>query len=222
MAESNFRYIVIEGPIGVGKTTLAKRLAASLGGEALLEAPEENPFLPRFYESPEMSALATQLFFLLQRVRQLKDLRQADMFAMVRVGDFMMEKDRLFAELTLDPDEFALYCQVYEQIAAETVAPDLVIYLQAPVDVLLRRIDLRGIPYESLMDPRYLDRVASAYTRFFHHYKGAPLVIVNAAEIDFSHDGADYDLLFDKLRSISRGGRHYLNPLPALRTQEPP
>ena len=221
MTGTNARYIVVEGPIGVGKTTLAKRLASSLGGEVLLEAPEENPFLPRFYESPGMTALATQLFFLLQRVRQLKDLRQADMFAKVRVGDFMMEKDPLFAELSLDPDELALYHQVYEQIAGKTVAPDLVIYLQAPVDVLLRRIALRGVPYEDSMDPQYLDRVASAYTRFFHHYERAPLVIVNAAEIDFSRDGPDYDLLFDKLRSIS-SGRHYLNPLPALGTQEPP
>ena len=221
MTGTDFRYIVVEGPIGVGKTTLAKRLAASLGGEVLLEAPEENPFLPRFYESPGMTALATQLFFLLQRVRQLKDLRQADMFATLRVGDFMMEKDPLFAELTLDPDEFALYRQVYEQIAGKTVTPDLVIYLQAPVDVLLGRIALRGVPYEDAMDPRYLERVASAYTRFFHHYEKAPLVIVNAAEIDFSHDGPDYDLLFGKLRSIS-SGRHYLNPLPALSAQDPP
>ena len=213
MTEPQFRYIVVEGPIGVGKTTLAKRLAASLGGEALLEAPEENPFLPRFYENPRMTALATQLFFLLQRVRQLNDIRQTDMFSAVRVGDFMIEKDRMFAELTLDPDELALYRQVYEHIAGATVIPDLVIYLQAPVDVLLRRIGARGIHYEHSMDPRYLDRIASAYTRFFHHYEDAPLVIVNAAEIDFAHGDDDYDLLFERLRSISKG-RHYLNPMP--------
>ena len=212
MAEPNFHYIVVEGPIGVGKTTLAKRLAASLGGEALLEAPEENPFLPRFYEDPRTTALATQLFFLLQRVRQLEHIRQSDMFAPVRIGDFMIEKDRLFAELTLDPDELALYRRVHERVVRETAAPDLVIYLQAPVDVLLRRIEARGISYEDWMDPRYLDRVASAYTRFFHHYEDAPLVIVNAAEIDFAHGNDDYDLLFDMLRSISKG-RHYLNPM---------
>ena len=213
MAASDFRYIVVEGPIGVGKTTLARRVAKSLGGEALLEAPEDNPFLPRFYENPRMNALATQLFFLLQRVRQLEALRQSDLFARVRVGDFMIEKDRLFAELTLDADELALYRQVWERIAGAVMTPDRVIYLQAPVDVLLARIAARGIAYEEDMDPRYLDRVVAAYTHFFHHYEAAPLVIVNAAEIDFAHGDADYAQLFDLLQSIS-GGRHYLNPLP--------
>ena len=213
MAARDFRYIVVEGPIGVGKTTLAKRLAGSLGGEALLEAPGDNPFLPRFYQDPRTNALATQLSFLFQRVRQIEGIRQSDLFTPVRVGDFMIEKDRLFAELTLDADELALYRQVYERTAGAAVTPDLVIYLQAPVDVLLRRIAARGIPYEEYMDPRYLDRVASAYTRFFHHYEGSPLVIVNAAEIDFAHGDADYAQLFDLLQSIS-GGRHYLNPLP--------
>ena len=213
MADGDFRYIVVEGPIGVGKTTLARRLAESFGGETLLEAPEENPFLPRFYEDPGMNALATQLFFLLQRVRRLEQLRQADLFAAVRVGDFMIEKDRLFAELTLDADELALYRRVHDRVAGVVAPPDLVIYLQAPVEVLLARIASRGIPYEEHMDPRYLDRVASAYTRFFHHYEDAPLVIVNAAEIDLAQGDADYRLLFDKVRSITRG-RHYLNPLP--------
>ena len=213
MATIDFRYIVVEGPIGVGKTTLARRLAGSFGGQALLEAPEENPFLPRFYQHPQMHALATQLSFLIQRVRQLENIRQSDLFEKVRVGDFMIEKDRLFAELTLDADELALYRQVYERIVGTAMTPDLVVYLQAPVHVLLARIAARGIAYEEYMDPRYLDRVASAYTRFFHHYEDAPLVIVNAAEIDFAHGDADYELLFDKVQSISRG-RHYLNPLP--------
>ena len=213
MAARDFRYIVVEGPIGVGKTTLAKRLAGSLGGAALLEAPGDNPFLPRFYQDPRTNALPTQLSFLFQRVRQLEGIRQSDLFAPVRVGDFMIEKDRLFAELTLDADELALYRQVYERIAGAAMTPDRVIYLQAPVDVLLARIAARGIAYEEDMDPRYLDRVVAAYTHFFHHYEAAPLVIVNAAEIDFAHGDADYAQLFDLLQSIS-GGRHYLNPLP--------
>ena len=213
MAQSEFNYIAVEGPIGVGKTTLAKRLAESYGAEAMLEAPDDNPFLPRFYDNPRSHALSTQLYFLLQRVRQMHGMHQADMFATVRVADYMIEKDRLFAELTLESDELTLYQQVYDQIIGEPVPPDLVIYLQAPVKVLRERIASRGIAYEANMDPDYLHRLVSAYTHFFYHYESAPLVIVNAAEIDFAHNDNDYAMLFEKLQSIHKG-RHYLNPLP--------
>ena len=212
-SETEFSYIVVEGPIGVGKTTLARRLAASYGGEALLELPEENPFLPRFYENPRANALSTQLFFLLQRVQQVRSLNQADMFAPVRVADFLLEKDRLFAELTLDAEELALYEQVYAQVVGTPVAPDLVIYLQAPVNVLQDRIAARGVPYENGMDPHYLHRLVAAYTHFFYNFEAAPLVIVNAAEIDLAHSDQDYAMLFEQLRTITKG-RHYLNPLP--------
>jgi deoxyguanosine kinase len=206
-------YIVVEGPIGVGKTTLARRLAHSLNGETLLEVPQDNPFLSRFYENPRAHALSTQLFFLLQRAEQMREFAQGDMFAAVRVADFMLEKDRLFAELTLEHDEFQLYCDVYKQLVPDPPKPDLVIYLQAPVEVLLERVAQRGIEYEDNIQPRYLQRLAAAYTQFFYHFKSAPLVIVNAAEINLAHGDEDYDLLFEQLQTI-RKGRHYLNPLP--------
>jgi deoxyadenosine/deoxycytidine kinase len=209
---SNFGYIVVEGPIGVGKTTLARRLADSFGADLLLEEPQDNPFLSRFYENPRAHALSTQLYFLLQRARQVHGLRQADMFSRVRVGDYLMDKDRLFAELTLEPDELTLYEQVYSHVAGESLQPDLVIYLQAPVEVLQNRIANRGIGYEQAIDGRYLQRLVSAYTRFFYHYDASPLVIINAASIDFANSDADYQLLFDKLRDVGKG-RHYLNPL---------
>jgi deoxyguanosine kinase len=209
----DFSYIVVEGPIGVGKTTLARRLANSLSGETLLEAPQDNPFLPRFYENPSSHALSTQLFFLLQRAEQMREFSQQDMFTSVRVADFMLEKDRLFAELTLEPDEYELYCNVYDQLVRDAPVPDLVIYLQAPIEVLLERIAHRGIEYEDSINPRYLQRLASAYTQFFFHFESAPLVIVNAAEINLADGDADFDLLFEQLQTIDKG-RHYLNPLP--------
>ncbi|MDX1528239.1 MAG: deoxynucleoside kinase [Gammaproteobacteria bacterium] len=213
MIQTDLEYIVVEGPIGVGKTTLAQRLAESYGGELLLEQPEQNPFLPRFYENPRANALSTQLYFLLQRTQQLRDIRQADMFAHVRVGDYMIEKDYLFAQLNLDPDELKLYEQVYTQIVGNTIVPDLVIYLQAPVNVLMDRIANRGVPYEKAIDEEYLARLVSAYTHFFYNFEQAPLVIVNAAEIDIANNDEDYEELFRQLQGIKKG-RHYLNPLP--------
>jgi len=210
---NDFKYIVVEGPIGVGKTTLARRLADSFAAELLLEEPEQNPFLARFYENPRAHALSTQLYFLLQRARQTHGLRQADLFNRVRVADYLMDKDQLFAELTLEPEELTLYQQVYTQVVGEPLQPELVIYLQAPVDVLRDRIANRGIAYERAIDTQYLQRLVSAYTRFFYHYDASPLVIVNAASIDFANSDEDYQLLFDKLRDVGKG-RHYLNPLP--------
>lgn len=213
MIQTDLDYIVVEGPIGVGKTTLAQRLAKSYGGELLLEEPDENPFLPRFYDNPRANALSTQLYFLLQRTQQLRDLRQSDMFAHVRISDYMIEKDYLFAQLNLDAEELKLYEQVYTQIVGETIVPDLVIYLQAPVNVLMDRITNRGVPYEIAIDEEYLTRLVGAYTHFFYNFEQAPLVIVNAAEIDIANSDEDYNALFDQLQSIKKG-RHYLNPLP--------
>ena len=204
-------FIVVEGPIGVGKTTLARRLAESFGSDLLLEGAEENPFLERFYQDPRSAALQTQLFFLFQRAQQLKSLRQGDMFQPVRVADYIMEKDRLFAELTLDKEEFKLYEQVYAHVTLDAPQPDLVVYLQAPVEVLRRRISERGRGYERNMDADYLHRLSASYMQFFHDYTQAPLLIVNAAEIDFAHNQIDYEMLLEQVRKI-RTGRHYFNP----------
>ena len=212
---NNPDFIVVEGPIGVGKTTLAKKLAASFGSETLLEGVDENPFMSKFYENPKAAALSTQLFFLLQRARQMQELRQGDMFNPVRIADFLMEKDRLFAELTLDDDELKLYEQVYAQLTIDVPEPDLVVYLQAPVEVLLQRIENRGIHNERLIEAAYLQRLSDSYVDFFHHYSDAPLLIVNAAEIDFAHNENDYQQLLQRLKTVS-SGRHFYNPTPVL------
>ena len=209
------RYIVIEGPIGVGKTTLANRVAQSFGSELLLEGAEQNPFLERFYQNPRLGALAAQMFFLFQRSRQLQELRQSDLFAPVRVADFMIEKDRLFAELTLDEDELNLYRQAYQLVTLEAPQPDLVVYLQAPVDVLMARINQRGRRGEQHLTRDYLEQVVEAYARFFYHYDGAPLLIVNAESIDPSRNEEDFQTLLGQIRSI-RSGRHYFNPMPII------
>jgi len=208
-------FIVVEGPIGVGKTTLAKKIADTYSSELLLEGAADNPFMSKFYENPKAAALSTQLFFLLQRARQMQDLRQEDMFSPVRIADFLMEKDRLFAEITLNDDELKLYEQVYEQLTFDVPVPDLVVYLQAPVEVLLGRIENRGIAHERLIEASYLQRLSDAYVEFFYHYTDAPLLIVNAADTDFVNNEKDYQQLLERLKTI-RSGRHYYNPNPEL------
>ncbi|VAW79600.1 2-amino-4-hydroxy-6-hydroxymethyldihydropteridinepyrophosphokinase [hydrothermal vent metagenome] len=206
-------FIVVEGPIGVGKTSLAKRLAETFGSELLLEGAADNPFLERFYRNPRAAAMQTQLFFLLQRTQQMQELRQSDMFEPVRVSDFLMDKDALFAELTLDREELKLYQQVYSHLTTDMPKPDLVVYLQAPVDVLLKRIGKRGVAYERSMEPAYLRSLCDAYTRFFHYYDEAPLLIVNAAEINLVDSDSDYESLLEQM-ALTTSGRRYFNPMP--------
>lgn len=205
-------YIVVEGPIGVGKTSLARRLAESFESDLILEGADENPFLERFYQDPRSGALPAQLFFLFQRVRQIENMRQADMFQPVRVADFLLEKDRLFAELTLDAEELKLYDQVYQHVTLDTPVPGLVIYLQAPVDILLKRIARRGIKYERKIDADYLRKLSEAYARMFLNYDAAPLLIVNAANINLVDNEGDYKALLEQV-SITKTGRHYFNPM---------
>lgn len=204
-------FIAVEGPVGVGKTTLAKRLAETFNYQALLEKVEENPFLERFYRNRRQTALATQLFFLFQRVQQIQDMRQSDIFEPVRVTDFLIEKDPLFARVNLDPDEYRLYEKVFRQLTIDAPRPDLVIYLQASTDVLLSRIENRGVTFEQHISREYLESLNEVYSEFFLYYDGAPLLIVNAGAIDLVDGDTDYGHLVDYMLDI-RNGRHYFNP----------
>jgi deoxyadenosine/deoxycytidine kinase len=205
------RFIAIEGAIGVGKTTLARQLAETFNYQTLLENAEKNPFLQRFYQNQKNAALATQLFFLFQRSQQIQDLRQGDIFEPVRVSDFLIDKDRLFAHLNLDQDEYQLYDKVFRQLTIDAPKPDLVIYLQASVDVLLSRIQNRGVEFEQRISREYLQSINEAYSEFFLYYDDAPLLIVNANELDVINRHNDYAQLVDYLLNI-RNGRHYFNP----------
>lgn len=209
------RFIVVEGPIGVGKTSLARRLAASFDGQLVLEHVEDNPFLERFYRSGRQAALPAQLFFLFQRARQVEKLRQSDLFSSVRVADFHLDKDRLFAEVNLDREEMALYEQICTKLDVESPVPDLVIYLQASVDALLGRIARRGVSYERSIDRNYLERLTDAYAKYFHAYDAGPLLIVNASSIDPVHNDADYEALFQQIQQTT-GGRNFFNPIAAV------
>ncbi len=212
MNRDSLGYLAIEGPIGVGKTSLARRLADAFGSKALLEQPEENPFLDRFYQARARFALPTQLFFLFQRARQIQQLKQGDMFRPGCVADFLLDKDSLFARVNLDDDELRLYEQVYSHLSLDLPVPDQVVYLQAPVDVLMARIRQRDLGYERLIEREYLQQVVDAYTQFFYHYSAGPILVVNAAEINFVDNDDDFEVLVDQIRK-HHSGRHFFNPL---------
>jgi|SRR5688572_9675945 deoxyguanosine kinase len=205
-----FRYLVVEGPIGAGKTSLARRLGARLGADLVLEQPEENPFLARFYDDMPRYALPTQLFFLFQRARVLEPLAQPDMFGRAVVADFLLDKDPLFARLTLSTDELALYEKIYAVLRLHTPAPDLVIYLQAQPAVLVERVRRRAARYEHDIGEDYLARLAEAYARFFYHYDAAPLLIVNSENLNFVERDSDFELLVSRLRAM-RSRREFFN-----------
>ncbi len=204
------RYIVVEGPIGAGKTSLARQLAHHFSGEALLERPEENPFLARFYEDMPRYALPTQLTFLFQRVDQLRGVSQLDLFHRTTVADFLLDKDPLFARLNLTDPEFRLYEKVWSQLKLEAPAPDLVIYLQAPVETLIERVHRRGVHFERTITAHYLARLADAYSRFFYAYQAAPLLIVNSERLNFVDDPDHFDLLRARIAAM-RGQREFFN-----------
>ena len=202
--------IAVEGPIGAGKTSLTRRLANHINASLLLENAEENPFLPRFYRDPKRYALSTQLFFLFQRSAQISELKQPDLFSQPVVTDFLLDKDPLFARLTLDDDEYHLYQTIYQQLQLQSPRPDLVIYLQAKPAILMERIRKRAIAHEAQISTEYLNRLADSYARYFHQYDVAPLLIVNCEHFNFVDNEQDFMRLVDRI-SAMKGPREFFN-----------
>ncbi len=210
MPPEKYRYVVVEGPIGAGKTSLARRLSAHWGKALLLEDPDANPFLARFYEDPRRHALATQLFFLFQRAQQVGGLKQIDLFGGGTVADFILDKDPLFARLTLSDDEMHLYQQIYAYLMPQAPTPDLVIYLQASPEKLIQRVHKRGVAYERQISAQYLVQLAEAYSRFLYQFYAAPRLIVNSDDLNFVVDGGDFDLLLRRITDM-RGPRAFFS-----------
>ncbi|HEY4770337.1 MAG TPA: deoxynucleoside kinase [Myxococcales bacterium] len=210
--EPRHRYIVVEGPIGVGKTSLTRALSKRFNARSVFELVEENPFLASFYQDRNKYAFQTQLFFLLSRFKQQQELFQQELFSQVTVSDYLFAKDRIFASITLDPNELALYERVYEHLGPRVMKPDLVIYLQARLDVLLARIRKRGREFERKFDPEYLAELARTYNDFFHRYDETPLLVINTSDIDFVESERDFEELIRAIGSI-KAGTHYYQPL---------
>ncbi len=205
-----YRYIVVEGPIGAGKTSLARVMGERSGSSVLLEEPDANPFLPGFYQDRARYALPAQLYFLFQRAKQVRALNQSDLFTSVTIADFMLEKDPLFARLTLSDDELTLYDQVYASLKPRAPTPDLVIYLQASPETLVERVRQRGVAYERGIPDEYLVRLAEIYARFFYQYEAAPVLIVNSENLNFVDQPGDFDLLLERVNAM-RGPREFFN-----------
>ncbi len=215
MRDLTSKYVVIEGPIGVGKTSLSNKLALEWDAELILENVGDNPFLTKFYKNPREVSLQTQLYFLLTRTRQVQGFKQQDIFSKTRVSDFMLQKDRLFAQVTLNNEEYDLYDQLYSYMTVDIPTPDLLIYLQAPINILMKRIKKRGRDFEKYINTQYLERLNSMYLKFFNNYNASPLLIVNAEDIDFVNNESDYKNLLEKIYSIEKG-KHYFNPLASI------
>jgi deoxyadenosine/deoxycytidine kinase len=210
------RYIVVEGPIGVGKTSLVDLLAERLGARKLIEVADDNPFLPEFYKDSRRYAFQTQLWFLLNRFRQQQELAQFDLFRQTLITDSLFAKDKIFAYLTLEDHELALYERVHGLLQGQVPTPDLVILLQANTDELLRRIAIRGKRYEREISRKYLEDLNAAYTHFFFHYSASPLLVVNTSDIDFVNRREDLEDLIKKIGE-TRAGTHYYVPLGSRR-----